>query len=334
MPDRVFPVVSVIIPTYNRKASLMRTLNQLSRQSYPAERFEAIVVDDGSTDETPVVELAQTPFALRYVRQGNSGATTARNHGAQVSRGEALVFMDDDIAPLPNALECLVNELMRRPQTICLGKLLLPAELTDRSAYARMVQSNLRKEAAGTYVSYEQCLTGFLAIRESDFRCLGKFQDPTGGWPNWEDLDFGYRAKQHGYRIWRSDLAVAEHWDETLLDTEVVYRRWYQAGRAAPRLIEKHQELKSEIGLLRDKGAIEWGQDSPGLIGRKLRRMVVSTRPALWAWKRLARLLEQHAPESRVLRHVYHWLVSGHVFQGYREGLRALAERRPGMESA
>jgi glycosyltransferase involved in cell wall biosynthesis len=320
------PVVSVIIPSFNRRESLLRTVDSLCRQSYPAECLELIVVDDGSTDDTQSIAREQTPFALRYVRQASAGATEARNHGARVARGKVLVFVDDDITPLPDSIEHLVSDLLSRPETICVGTLRLPARLTDNSVYARYKQSDMRRQADGGFVSFQRCLTGLLAVRRADFLRLGMFCDPTGGWPNWDDFDFGYRAHRQGFHIWRSSLAAAEHWDYALLDVDSACDRWYRAGKSAPRLIEKYPELKNEITVLQDKGTIDWRQDRPAVIGRKLARRIVWSRPAMWVMRRSVRPLERRAPESELLHLLYRWTVSSYIFHGYHDGLRE-AER-------
>jgi glycosyltransferase involved in cell wall biosynthesis len=94
------PFVSVIVPTYNRASLLKRLLESLREQTYPADKFEVLVVDDGSTDETPQVveEFARSaPFAVRYFRQPRKGPAAARNLGIQQSRGEIVAFVDSDV---------------------------------------------------------------------------------------------------------------------------------------------------------------------------------------------------------------------------------------------
>ena len=87
------PLVSVVIPTFNRARLLPATLESVLGQTYP--HLEVIVVDDGSSDDT---EEAVRPFRDRidYVRQQNQGLAAARNAGMQRSRGEYVAWLDDD----------------------------------------------------------------------------------------------------------------------------------------------------------------------------------------------------------------------------------------------
>jgi len=99
--------LSVVIPTFNRKDSLRCTLDGLARQQYPGAEFEVIVVSDGSTDGTEemLAEYALTaPYALRVINQMNGGPARARNRGIQEAQHEVIVFLDDDVEPLPEFL--------------------------------------------------------------------------------------------------------------------------------------------------------------------------------------------------------------------------------------
>ena len=95
------PLVSVIIPTYNRVAMLREAVASVVRQSYAP--LEMIVVDDGSTDATASVLGARPP--LRVVRQEHTGMPgQARNAGARLARGDLLAFLDSDDLWLPHKL--------------------------------------------------------------------------------------------------------------------------------------------------------------------------------------------------------------------------------------
>jgi cellulose synthase/poly-beta-1,6-N-acetylglucosamine synthase-like glycosyltransferase len=91
------PLISVIIPTFNRADLLQASLESLANQTLPKHCYEIIVVDDGSTDGTR--ELCQA-FSLRvrlkYLRIDNSGISAAKNLGIFASRGSILLFFDDD----------------------------------------------------------------------------------------------------------------------------------------------------------------------------------------------------------------------------------------------
>lgn len=86
------PRFSVIIPSFNRAATLERAIRSAVVQTFPA--WEIVVVDDGSTDDSSKV-VADFPQII-YLNQPNSGVSTARNQGAAISTGEWLLFLDAD----------------------------------------------------------------------------------------------------------------------------------------------------------------------------------------------------------------------------------------------
>src|SRR5947207_15233453 len=95
VPGRGIPgLVSVIIPSYNRANILGETLDSVLAQSYT--EFEAIVVDDGSTDRTPDVVAEYTDPRVRYFYKPNGGLSSARNFGLQLANGEFIAFLDSD----------------------------------------------------------------------------------------------------------------------------------------------------------------------------------------------------------------------------------------------
>lgn len=322
MAEETHVKVSVIIPTFNRRESLLRTLESIVRQSYPAERLEVIVVDDGGQDGTREVVQKPVPFAHHYLRQVNQGATAARNRGAAYSKGEYLVFIDDDIELHATTLEVLLDELGSRQETLVLGTLKLPDALKNESLYARTTSQSRSAHDDGGSVPFQECMTGLLAIRRSDFFKVGMFQDPTGGWPNWDDVDFGYRAHLAGMQLWRSTGALAAHWDQSATDLQTSGERWYRASKAAPQLFHNRPALYSAIPMFHDKGPIVWRQDPPTLIGRKLLRQAASSKVVMRVMELAIPVVERHTPESSLLARLYRWVVSGYIYRGYRAGLR------------
>jgi glycosyltransferase involved in cell wall biosynthesis len=102
------PFFSIVIPTYDRPRQLAACLQSLSRLNYPRDRFEVIVVDDGS--ETPpeaVVASFCDHLDLMLLTQAHAGPAAARNTGAARAKGEFLAFTDDDCAPAADWLQVL-----------------------------------------------------------------------------------------------------------------------------------------------------------------------------------------------------------------------------------
>ena len=320
------PTISVIIPTYNRKDSLLRTLDCLKQQTFPMDRFIVIVVDDGSTDDTQTIAGQQFPFTLRYVNQKNQGATTARNYGAAISQAEILVFLDDDVTISPQTLEAFAESCCKRTKVLVMGT------INRRSNVIESVFNSIILDAPDyPRINHDEddfhfidCNTELLACKRSDFIDLGMLQDPTEGygWPNWDDVDFGYRAHLNGFKLLQIRTAVGEHWDHSISERTTACQRWYRASRSAVWLFNRHQELQTLIPMLYDKTPLAWGQDPPPLIARKLARYLVSTQPVLEGMEKLVSILEQHYPVPVVLRPLYGCLLGAYMFQGYREGLR------------
>ena len=107
------PLVTAAIPTYNRARFLAAALESVFAQTFAD--YEVVVVDDGSTDETPAV-LEQYLDRIRYFRQENTGRSGARNACIRAARGRYISFLDSDDAWLPRKLELQVPILEARPE--------------------------------------------------------------------------------------------------------------------------------------------------------------------------------------------------------------------------
>jgi glycosyltransferase involved in cell wall biosynthesis len=324
-----FLTVSVIIPTYNRLGPLARTLSSLRQQTLPPDQFEVIVVDDGSAADVETVIGQPYPFAVRCLRQSHLGATAARNLGAMHSQAEVLVFIDDDVTIAPPTLAALAATCGHKDKALVMGTIHMRSG-REATVYASVVLTMVRStiEARdGLEFHFLDCNSELLACRRIDLLELGLFQDPTEGhgWPNWDDVDLGYRAYVNRYRLLGTSQAVAEHWDETIADRAVACQRYFRAGRSAVWLFLRHPELRAQIPMLRDKTPIAWGQDPLPLILRKLARLVVSSRLGLAAMAATANFLERYYPRPGALRRIYHWLHGAHLLHGYRNGLKEYA---------
>jgi glycosyltransferase involved in cell wall biosynthesis len=115
--DEGNPLVSVVVPTYNRADLLKRAVDSVLSQSY--ENFELLVVDDGSTDDTAALVAGLDDPRLRYLRQPrNMGVAAARNRGMREARGSLVAFLDSDDLWAPEKLKRQVELIRRRPSKV------------------------------------------------------------------------------------------------------------------------------------------------------------------------------------------------------------------------
>jgi teichuronic acid biosynthesis glycosyltransferase TuaG len=111
-PD-LSPLVSVVIPTYNQASYLRASIDSVLAQTYPA--IEVVVVDDGSTDETPDI-LASYGDRVRAIRQTNHGAANALNHGIRESTGKYVCWLSSDDAFVPDKVARQVAAFTANPE--------------------------------------------------------------------------------------------------------------------------------------------------------------------------------------------------------------------------
>ncbi|KAA3200085.1 glycosyltransferase family 2 protein, partial [Akkermansia sp. BIOML-A49] len=88
------PFFSIVIPAYNVELYLQETLDSVYAQTF--DKYEIIVVDDGSTDGTPEMLARQNDPRLRVIRQQNAGVSAARNTGIAAAQGTFIAYLDGD----------------------------------------------------------------------------------------------------------------------------------------------------------------------------------------------------------------------------------------------
>ena len=181
--------ISVIIPAYNHARYLAEAIDSVLAQTYAP--LEIIVVDDGSTDDTPAV-AASYGDRIRYIRQENAGVGAARNRGIAVARGEYLALLDSDDIWLPEKLEREIALFDADPQ---LGFVHCGVEKFDESG-----QTSISMTGAEGWIA-----TDLLRLDREVIAALGscpivpkRVAEEVGGYdarlPPSEDWDFCYRV--------------------------------------------------------------------------------------------------------------------------------------------
>ena len=301
------PSASLIIPTFQRPARLAETLRAVAANAanLPATALEVIIVDDEPGAATrQMVQYGPLPKA-QYLPSHRQGATRARNFGAQHAHGGLLMFLDDDIELGPDSLARLVQAHGAHPHGVIVGTLYDPAQ--PRASAGGLVPAH-----------FTQCYTGLLSVPAHEFAALGGFQDVTGGWPNWDDVEFGYRVTQAGLPLQRCQAAWAIHHDASAQSLAATARRSQAAARAAARLFQAHPGIRGQLPMFADKGPLDWRADGPRLSARKLLRGLLAQWPVLRTLERL----ERTTPQARTA--LRRWIIGGYIWQGYRQGLREL----------
>jgi len=223
------PFFSIVIPTYGRPDRLKECLQAIARSSYPRERFEVIVVDDGS-DHPPekVVRQIRNILNITLLTQPHAGPATARNTGAKQAKGDYLVFTDDDCTPAPDYLQKLAARFAQTPNGLVGGKTI--NTLTD----------NPYSSASQMLIDY---IYAYFNAKEPRFFASNNFAVPnalfhrSGGFDATyplaaaEDRDFCERWRSQGYGMVYAPEALIYH--AHVLTWRKFWRQHFNYGRGA-----------------------------------------------------------------------------------------------------
>jgi len=192
-----FPFVSVIIPCYNDERGIVDTLESLAKQDYPEGRWETIVVDNNSTDNSVGVVHSFRGLipSLKIEREGRQSSYAARNKGISVSRGEILAFVDANVTIWNGWIRRGIASIMKGYDYVGCR-----VDVYTAQQAANLWEIHDMLTSFPSRVSWDQwgfAVTAGLFVRRKVFDHVGLFDSRlvSGG-----DLEFGNRVKDAGIK--------------------------------------------------------------------------------------------------------------------------------------
>jgi GT2 family glycosyltransferase len=195
------PLVSVIVPVRDEGDSLSMLLDALAHQTLPRERFEVLIGDDGSADDS-IQRVADPDLRIRVLPGPPRNAATARNRAALEAHAPVLAFTDADCIPAPTWLEAGLRAL---EQTDLVGGVIRSSVPERPSIWALLYMERLDQER---FVGEGYAITPNLFIRREVFTRVGGFDESLR---RGEDVDFVERCTASGARLEFAEDTAVEH---------------------------------------------------------------------------------------------------------------------------
>jgi GT2 family glycosyltransferase len=323
-------LVSIIISTHNRASALDPTLQALSRQSQAASDYEVLVVDDGSTDDTPeVLRSISVPFTLRTYRvPKNRGVSAGRNVGLRNASGTYLIILSDDVLVPPDFVEAHIATLQAYPNAWVVGGFRqLPSLVeTPFGRYLNGLEEKFERARLGAPIAsnlYEMTTPTVrnLSLRRSDLQLTGLFDERFR--VTCEDQDLAHRAGELGIRFIYNAALDCVHNDQAADIRR--YCRFQERGASdTVRLCEKYPNLHGDAPVARVNGYIAHS-DGVLLATRKTVKRVLAGERSMRALEAAVGAGERIGLPDPWLYRSYRLLIGLHMFRGYRKGLRERA---------
>jgi GT2 family glycosyltransferase len=248
------PAISVVVPTYQRRGSLLRLLKALRAQTIRPEQFEVVVAIDGSNDGTiEAVGGLVVPFALRCTSHENRGRAATVNEGIARAEGALVLILDDDMEPTPQLLAAHLRAHERPERVAVVGP--APVQLDDGSpAFAKFMGVRFNDvlaemTARADALRFAEAYTGNLSLRRPDFIEVGGFDGTFDGY-GLEDYELALRLVRAGVRLMLAPDAIAyQHYEKTFA---AAARDSESRGRSAVLFARLHPAEAAQLVTLRD----------------------------------------------------------------------------------
>lgn len=236
--------ISIIIPTYNRKDILLKTLNALNVQTFDLEKVEVIVIDDYSpvNPEQEILNL-DTKYRLRFFRGSkNIGQGQIRNQGVKLAEGKYLFFLGDDTIPKENLIAQHMDIHKRHNGIAVLGKVLWASELRNEFMdFIEKIQFHYHtiKDKDNVKLHF---YTSNISLEKKWFE--NEEYSPKFRNYGLEDIELGYRLEKQGLRVIYNPEAIVYHFHP--YSFEQFCLRMKNVGRSAVIFARLHPELKKK----------------------------------------------------------------------------------------
>jgi len=227
--------------TFNRAGLLERVLDACFEQTAPSDSYEVVLVNDGSTDETPaVIERAQQRATCRFVvlNQPNSGLAKGRNNGIAHASGERIIFIDDDVLPLPNFVEEHLRSHDAHPLAIVRGAAINVESFDDLPPPVYTLRNY-----SGNFF-----WTTNVSVPLATIRAIGGFNETFAEY-GWEDIDVGLRLRFGGVRAVFNKNALVFHYKPrpTAIQIPKMIRQAQAQARTAVQLAKLHPHWRTYL---------------------------------------------------------------------------------------
>jgi glycosyltransferase involved in cell wall biosynthesis len=238
--------LSIVICSYNRASYISDALDSLYTQTAGLNAFEAIIVDNNSTDNTAEVfsqwRAAHTNGSFTYITETNQGASFARNTGAAVAKGQWLCFMDDDAVATPNYVENILKHIETKPDAVGFGGRIIPKYIPSEPKWMSYYVSSLvgNFDYAPTACAFENGkypLESNMIVRKDVYDRIGGFNTALPGVVGTlriggEGKELFYKILALGYTIYYDPAICVHHVVEVKkLTSEYMYRVASGIGR-------------------------------------------------------------------------------------------------------
>jgi GT2 family glycosyltransferase len=325
------PRLTVVIPTYQRRDSVLRLLASLDAQAYPTGAFDVVVAVDGSSDGTAEAVQAFTgSYPVSALEGANRGRASACNAAVRAATGEIVILLDDDMEASPGflAAHARAHDGPATRAVVGAAPIVTAPESPPFVQYmAEGFQSRMERLGQPGYrLRFRDTYTGNFSVRRNVLLSIGGFDESFRVYGH-EDYELALRLQAAGVELtYNADALAYQHYEKTFASFA---RDGIARGRTAVLLAAKHPAVVESIKLSEyDQGPRKWRV----LRALLLRSNLVSRRIPQWVVAAVEAAERHKLPR---LDKWYRYAIDYFYWHGVREAGRARsADPEPGSLAA